>query len=393
MRAGRVVAVGLALLLLAVILTLGAVGGGPAPVPGSALSVEDDGRRAAYLVLEELGFATEVWRAAPGRLPPGRSVLWMPRAPESLSEEHADDPLRAARERGLLGRGRYVEFLEQGGSLVLAASEEALDFLESELDLEPDVLPAWELDGAPSLAQGELLELEQGGLTRFLGDGDELLAVRMRVGEGAAVLVADGRWLDNARLGDGDAGLALARLTERLAGRAALGGRILFDEHVLGGGVSSGPVDLALAPDARLLSLHLILLALVAVWIGAWAREFPRDPPPLGQLSPLARARAQAGLLVRAGQAALLADFLRAGTLRRLGARVHGSRPPEGEELTAVVHRLAVERGCPERAGDWTAALADRTVTDLAGLVRLDRELRRVETEVGVHAEFPPRSG
>jgi len=115
------------------------------------------------------------------------------------------------------------------------------------------------------------------------------------------------------------------------------------------------------------------VLALLVVWGRAWVREFPRDPEPLGQLSPLARARAQAGLLVRAGRVALLADSLRAGTLRRIGARVHGSRPPEGEELSSVVRRVAAEHGHPERAENWTAVFADRTVLDLAGVLSPSR--------------------
>jgi len=386
-KGGRVVAIGLALCLLMLILFLGALGGASVGERGSALSTEKAGRRAAYLVLEELGFATEVWRDPPGLLPAGRHVLWMPRAPEPRGDEHAGDPLSVAREDGALGRGRYLEFMEQGGTLVLPATEEALFFLEDELGLEQRGLGPFELEGAPAVAPGEFLAGLDGELFELQGESGELFAVWTGVGDGYVALLAGGRWLDNGRIGEGDAGLVLARTAEYLAGPPESGARILFDEQVFGGGAPPGPVELAFAPDARLFSLHLLLLALLVVWWHAWVREFPRDPEPLNQLSPLARARAQSSLLVRAGRVGLLADSLRAGTLRRIGARLRGSEPPPGEELASLVHRVAAERGHLERAEDWTAVLADRTVTDLAGLVQLDHRLRTIEREAGVHTE------
>jgi hypothetical protein len=377
--------------MLVALLFLSALGGASVEEPGSARSSEKDGRRIAYLLLEELGFATELWSEPPGLLPFGRHVLWMPRAPEELDPDHSGDPLSQAREGGPFGRGRYREFIEQGGTLVLPSTDEAVYFLAEELGIESGALVTWELEGVPEIPGGELVASFDAGLYE-LGNDEQLFATWSGVGEGYVALVGDGPWLDNSRIEEGDASVALTRIVEYLAGSGEperTGARVLFDEHVFGGAPTAGPLSLAFETDSRLLSLHLLLLALLFVWFFAWVREFPRDPEPLDELAPLARARAQSGLLVRAGQAALLADFLRAGTLRRIGARLRGSEPPSGEALTAMVHAVAVERGHPERAADWTAVLADRTVTDLAGLTRLDRQLRNIETEVGVHLESP----
>jgi hypothetical protein len=383
---GRAVAIGLALLLLLATLFLAAVDVADQHPRGSALSIGDRGRRASYLVLEELGFETEVWTRPPGLLPAGGHVLWMPLPPEALSDEHYGDPLFEAREAGAQGRGRYDDFMHAGGTIVLPASTDALHFIEEELGFEQGLFSAWELDAIPEVPGDELLASGDGEFYE-LAAGEEVYAQWMAVGDGYLAFVAEGRWLDNARLGEGDSALVLTRLVGYLAGPPGSGTRVLFDEHVFGGGGQGGPLGLAFAPDTRLLTLHLILLALLVVWVHAWGREFPRDPAPLEQLAPLARARSQAGLLVRSGHVGLLADFLRAGTLRRLGARLRGSEPPPSEELTAMVHRVALESGHADRADDWTAVLLERTVTDLTGLVLLDRELRRVEEQAGVHAD------
>jgi hypothetical protein len=165
------------------------------------------------------------------------------------------------------------------------------------------------------------------------------------LGQGRLVLRAGGSWTDNAHLGRGDAALALVRVLERVRG-----GRVLFDEYALGAGEHRSPVDLAVSRAGWLFSAHLVLLALLAVAHHAWVREFPRDAPPLGELAPLARARAEAGFLLRAGHVDALAEMLREGALGSL-------RDPADRER-------------------WTSALGSRTVHDLDGLVQLDRDLR-----------------
>ena len=69
----------LALLLLGVLLLIGfllmLLPSGTARSTASVRSTEEDGRRALYLLLEELGYQVSGWNQAPGNLPRGTDVL------------------------------------------------------------------------------------------------------------------------------------------------------------------------------------------------------------------------------------------------------------------------------------------------------------------------------
>ncbi len=64
---------------------------------GGATSTQDQGRLAAFLLIEELDLEPEVWRDAPGHLPHGDHLLLLPAAPElppgyrSRAEEESGD--------------------------------------------------------------------------------------------------------------------------------------------------------------------------------------------------------------------------------------------------------------------------------------------------------------
>jgi hypothetical protein len=363
-KPARIVTAVLGAFLLVLITAIVLLSPGAGGLRDSARSSTPRGRMAAFLILEELGFEPELWRKPPGELPGGEHVLWMPRPPAEFAdyEESADfagDPLELAREGSDFSPRHYRSFMETGGVLVLPASDDALAFLQNGLGLETGPLERWRLDRLPVLEDGELELREREGRREYHDSNDQLIALEVEVEDGAFALLADGPWPRNQRLEDGDRALALVRVLEDLVARRAPEGRFLLDEHVLGWTSHEGPLDLAFSAEARLLSLHVLLLALLATWARSWAREFPRDPRPHEQLSPLARARAQAGLLLRARRFEVLAGFLREGTLRGLG----DATPP-----------------------GWTDALAGRTVDDLDGLVRLDRDLRAFEH--GAESEY-----
>jgi len=309
------------LVLALVLLVLVGLGGVSTDAEGSVGSSARGGRLAGFLVLEELGHAPEVWLQPPGELPAGPHQVWLavaPPFPEERDEALAeDDPLEAARSAGPAGVGRYLEFMEQGGTLVLPATERTVLFLEQALDLESEPLLAWERERPGGLIGGglELTSFETPAGTQVIEHhaGEELLATEVGVGAGSCVLIASGDYLDNDHLAEGDNGLLLVHLAERRAD----GARLLFDEHALG--LVSGPssTGLALSPRGLLLTLNLGLLLLILCWREAWAREFPRDPAPLGRVSPLARARGLADLLQRAGRIDVLAEMLRVGDGRR----------------------------------------------------------------------------
>lgn len=336
------------LLAMALLLIgLMALGGTSSDATGSVGSAERDGRLAGFLLLEDLGHAPELWLQPPGELPAGPHQVWLSAAPVFHAERDVeladDDPLAAARSSGPAGTLRYREFMEQGGTLVLPATERIALFLEAELELEPEPILAWQRE-----QPGRLIEtaLEQRGFQTLAGTdvvehyaGDELLATEVPVGAGSYVLIPAGDYLDNEHLGEGDN----AFLLTHLAGRCAAGGRLLFDEHALGLAVGPTSTGLALSSQGLLLTVHLALLLLVLCWRAAWVREFPRDPAPLDRVSPLARVRSLADVLQRAGRIDLLAGMLRAGDGRGAPEQpLSGSAPKSNPATLAGLAALDV---------------------------------------------------
>ncbi len=420
MSAQRVVAVGLLVVFVATGLLLQLVPGGSAQ-PASASSAQEDGRLAAFLLLEELGLRPRVWLAAPGELPRGAHLLWVVAAPEEvelygeLDEREAKTPPvteSARRARRLLDRLHYDRFVREGGTLVIALRNIVeidssrfganREFVETVLGID-----APELRTDRGQTEGEqLLVLRDGQELRIASDSwnafeslepgsrfervavetmpgrlrarEWPFALRVPHGRGTVALLADDRWLDNERIGEADNALLLVRLVEMLR---PPGGDVLIDEYGFRGWSPGSWVSLAFGPTLLGPSLHVLaLLALGAWWLGR-ARAFPRDPEPLGQLAPLARARAQAGLFVRAGRFDVLARHLREGVARRLAARTHLAR---NEELdAATVERAlalwAARTARRESLDAWRAAFAQEPVRSLEDLERLARTLDDVD--------------
>ena len=379
MSPGRLVSLaGLALLLTAVTL-LSAVGEPSEPPAGSARSNAPGGRRAALLLLAELGFAPELWDRPPGELlapsdshaPPG--LLWMPRVPRDFDPELApDDPLEAARARGPGAWSRYRAFAEAGGVLLLPASEESAAFASAGLGLDPADAEPFELPSELDVSELDPAPLDAMRVLELTDGSGVTLARRIALGEGALVLLAEGDWADNAALGEHGHALLLVRLLERVG----QGGPLYFDEGVFTA-ARGGDSALALAFGAGgRFTWHLLALLALAVWAAAWVREFPRDPEPLEALSPLARAEATAAWLARHGRFDALARMLRDGTLAALGGETGEERIERG-----AVAALAEGHGRAGEAERWIELLAARPVADREGLAALDRELRGLLSE------------
>jgi hypothetical protein len=383
----------------------------------SVESVAPDGRRAAFALLDELGFAPRAWDERPGLLPRGRQVLWLPGVPidprerESADERGAaegPDALDVAQADSLRSPLHYADFLERGGRIVAPLSPEMLDFLRDELELgELDGARAEELAPIPGpvrLASGEELELELESAWRLLDLDDhvqlrplassldgEAVALEMPVGDGALVLLAGDGFLDNSALRQADNALFLVRLAEGLGAEDG----VLFDEHALGLWSESSALALAFAPDLRLVSLHVLLVALLATWALAWAREFPRDPAPLAATAPIERARSISALALRAERPGVLARELVRGTLQRIALRL-GVPLHEGESARRSLERLSGASSSARSAQDlerWDAELLRRAVRSRSDLAQLDDGLRALELELcGAPSPTFPRS-
>jgi hypothetical protein len=323
----------------------------------SVTSTGERGRRGFFLLARELGFAPVEWRRAPGELPPGEHVLWLPERPnpwkpKAGAEDARPESLSALPNHRLLN---YRRFVEEGGTLVAPLREKMLEFVTSDLGLaaagdvqilkvgerEPRRVRldtgeelALELDVARVLkplragsAGRELwmLEKEQGE------DGPEnLAAVEFDCGAGRVVLLSEDDFLDNDSIGKQQHALAGVRLLEQLS----RGGQLFFDEYCLGNWEPQSTLSLAASPRVFLLGAHLLALLVLFIWAHSFARAFPRDPPPLAAASPLERAESLARIWKGSGRPQLAARALR----RAAGAK--GVRKPAADELEQLARGL-----------------------------------------------------
>lgn len=385
--------------LLALGLMLAFLPGGSDTGPRSALSTQGDGRRGLLLLCQELGFEAAVWSAAPGDLAPPPATLLLPRIPQGPAwtrPESGAPPSDRAVEH-------YVNFVEQGGVLVLRLDVETEAFLREELglsalaDLE---IERGELGGESErlrLASGEELAVAWKSYAWFAdvpdGSGLEVVAafqdggalvLSCELGRGRLLVLAGDEFLENRLIGAADHGLLAVRLLESVH----RGGPLLFDEYALGSW--DPPSALALAFRSRVLAftLHLLALSALLLWMACAPRAFPRDPTERSGLSARARASAFASLLEREGRWHLLARMLQAGVLRRVGrmAGLHASRAElavdaakSGPQLASA--RIVVDgvRGRVLHRDEALAALTATGIGDRAAFEDLARKLARLE--------------
>ena len=410
-------------LLVAVVLLAGLDGGGGGP-RGSVRNAEDDGWLALFLTLDELGLEPEAWSGSLADLPVGRHALWWGRSPvvefvwddpdEFDEEPEPEEPVVSDEDRELDAHDRWLadspdaprhlrRFLAQGGRLVVPPTQGTLDWLANDaglVELEGASLAGRSRRAGPARGPGgESFELEVGFVRELvdlepevarevlLTDVDgESLAVEVSVGRGSVVVLPSDDVFDNAVLRDGDAALFAVRLAETLAP----GGRLLFDEALGGRGAPPGLGDLLAGRTLRLATANALLLALLAMVLALAPREFAREPRRSERVSALERARARAGLALRAGQASVLAAPLRAGTLRRAARRLR-LRPGDGD-LEAELAALRAAAGPRLDLERWTRACTREVADDPAALAELDAELRALESELAAPHDARPHA-
>ncbi len=400
-------------LVLVVCLALFAFGISFLPSPegsrrASVFSTEPGGRRAALLLLEALDVPAKAWTRSPGNLPRGEGVVFLaetPPTPPGYGDSSDGQPTRARvkTSRRMRDPQHYLRFLEEGGVIFTEGSDARLEFLRELLGPRQlaDVKRAGKRDpdGVEVIfASGETLRCGSWGGLWFedlpLGttietvavDGDSRpLVLEVPVGRGSVYLLPGDEFLDNDQVGEDDNGLLLLSLLAQ----GGMRGEVLFDEYALGGWVPDSPFDLALAPDNILFTLHLFAVLGLFLWGAAWPSSFPRDPRPLGHVSPLARARAHGGLLESARAWRLVARMLRDGVLMRSGHR-HGLRseggepwPDSDEELAT---RLFTELGPRLQGQELERAAASLSVASVRRSEDLERwceEFAWLETRLG----------
>jgi hypothetical protein len=311
-------------------------------------STQPKGRRALWLALSELSFEPRRWSGAPSELPRGHGTLWLSRVPTDEMPGSAPDSFLAkkgVKRFGLHSLDHYRDFVERGGTLMMAASAESRAFLADQLGFEscrPVVL-----DEAPSATEralpiavrtssGDDLEVssKEGRVFEPLdpnGEATELwsgtrtgvtrpFVVEIPQGAGSVVLLAEDQFVRNDEIGTRDNAIAAVRLVEDVH----LSGPLLLDEYELGSWTPPSMFKLALSPQLVLASLHVVACLALFVWMQAFARAFPRDPEALELFSPLLRARSLGGVLARARRYGALAALLRRGVFAQLSRQVPG---------------------------------------------------------------------
>lgn len=399
--------------------------GSQAPPPERSVRARGaEGRRAASALLAELELAGASWTAPPGELPRGAEptgLLWMPR-PLPPSERVRSPRAAADGLDGVHDRLGYLRFVEAGGTLVVPVTAETEAFLVEGLglaDLEGLIvgLPASTARvrtratvatlatlatvatvatlatraTRATRASGESLtldwpegevfaELDPGGpaVPVLVDETGRVLVLEWPVGRGLVALLGSDHFLSSAAIGDADHGVLFVRLVEEWA----RGRRVWFDEYALGGWRPPSLASLLLGPRLGWLVAHLVFLLILAACRSAWVGRFPRDPDAIELTAPLARARAGASLLERAGRWQLLAERLVRGVVGRLAIQLHASagesHPTTGEELALVLEHA----GIGDRERRWSRELDPSRVHDAEGLEDLGRSVRALERRV-----------
>jgi len=369
----------------------------------SVASTKDSGRRALFLVLQELGFEPSIWNQAPVALPVGEHTLWLSTPPlmggpdEGEEESEEDQPATGdsseSAERDLADPRHpwnYGLFVRGGGTLVVPARQKMLNWLRGSADLD---VPLWHglsragqlneltLDTDETLrVTGSLVAVEEQGTAAdwhdLAWDGQGAgFAAWCEIGEGRVVLLAGDGFLSNAHLGDDQNALFAVRLLESIH----RGGELLFDEYALGLWQPPSSVGLLAAPGLREVTLQVLLFVLCLLLFSSWSREFSRDPEALS-MNPRLRAKAGARLYERAGRYDLLARELRLGVLRRMAGRWRMTRSlrqlnedASAEDIGSVAHALALRSGeTEETAARWArlfSATNEGRQTDFETLV------------------------
>lgn len=355
-------------LLVALAITARFLQPGSTAPEGSVDSAEPEGRKALLLLLQQLGFDAEAWREAPEQLAQERAMLWLPCVPPRSGPVEASDrsvpgkskdekpeegekPSSSPARVGAFGLAHYGEFVRSGGVLVIAAGHETKRFLVEDLEIPSSAIPQvadYVEDGVeqfedpsgdrlsidvkksgvlvpepPGSAARPIVQVQSEELRRM-----DVLAAEIPLGAGRVVLLGDDTFLANKRIGEYDHALFAVHLVRALAPSSGSsppwsdqGKRVLFDEYALGTWQPGTPAAILASPRLFLASLHALLLLGLAVLGAAWAREFPRDPMTQRTTSPLLRARALGGLLVRAKRFDVLSRFLLEGAARGLERR------------------------------------------------------------------------
>lgn len=297
-------------------------GGGPTKVEyGTSYDASAGGFRAAYLVLERLGYPV----ARSRRPPAGTDVRWV-LFPDKLGSKETD---------------ALDDWVRRGGVLLLADDRPdvaaKLGVTVTVRGAAPRGEPTPGMTPLPprSVPQGETYTASAPDVTHVLAGpaevsgpagvdswgtvgGRPLVTVHSR-GRGEVWLLRRPDVFTNANLKGEDNAVLLARLADAmLADRP--GGRLAFDEHCHGLRDRPDVAELLFRPPVLGVTLQALALAALVLWHAGVRFGPPRPDPPPHRRSKEEFLNALAGLLARAGDRADAFRTVRDDLRRRLEA-------------------------------------------------------------------------
>ena len=226
---------------------------------GTSFGLAGNGYKAAYDLLTELHFRVTRSYARSWRVPHNR-VLWFV-VPDFLSPLE-QGPLEGSAK---IDSSDLMDWIRAGGTAVIMGDPTSK---WDRLDVEESVSKG----GDTSAIQGDFAPVARkipiSGLVHFdkaaansrvrLTSGGKPFAVDLKIGSGRLIAVADGRFVLNSNLDQGDASVLLVDLTRAL-------GTPDFDEH--SHGLATPESTLALLANPRLLAVLAITLMTALLWI------------------------------------------------------------------------------------------------------------------------------
>lgn len=358
----------------------------------STYSAQGSGAKAAYLLLDEMGYQAERWQLSPTELPedPSRSVLVL--ASPVLWPSHEE-------------RLSLETYLNRGGKILFTGSRAAsfLPRIETEGEPVPEPIPKlYKPQIISSLTKGGAIRMSptaywqrQGpGVLVHYSDDDRPVVVSYKVGKGEVIWWGASTPLSNAVVSrDGNLELLLNSLGE--PGQV----HVLWDEYFHGSRESMGAYIATPAVLWGLVQGGLIALAMILTYSRRNGPIYPADEP--SRLSPLEFVETLGGLYRKADavRVALEVPYTRFRTLasRQLGLKTDVLTP---DLARAVRNRLRYrDDNVQELLQEIESAMYDPQLREDAALKlvqQLNVHARRLQLisferqEIASHADSVP---
>lgn len=316
-------------------------------------STASGGAKAAFLLLQEMGYHVERWQHTATELKGEKNTVLIIAGPEMVASSKEKDAV----EKFIASGGRVITTGIAGASYLPQDSSEFNELQRTPWSDFPALMPSAITRAAPSITLAPVAFWERGTGIPLYGKNDQTVVAHLQHGEGDAIWIASATPLTNAGLkATGNLEFLLAAIGDKAQTR------VLFDEYVHGYGADK--TEERNHPLMIALLLQSFVLALAAVFTFS-RRSGPLRPMPAeSRLAPLEFVETLGGLYEQAHAASVAVDVayeqFRFRIMRRLG--MAGDASPE--EIDRAVRERWRRKGDP-LLGTLQAAAAARYRPDL----------------------------